>query len=188
MNKFIKLPLFLGIVGGLCGGVLALTHFITKDKIAADEYARANAAFYQHFEDFNKKNTVEVNETLTNAGVTAKYYAFNVDSTYIGTVYQCEVVGYAGKSTPIKFTVSFDETGKENAFVVLSHGETSQGNAFMTWLEGDNNGDRLSNLDAGAAESKSSVTYKAVKGAVDVCKTDIASYTEVPTYVKEEAK
>ena len=55
MNKFIKLPLFLGIVGGLCGGVLALTHFITKDKIAADEYARANAAFYEHFEDLIRK-------------------------------------------------------------------------------------------------------------------------------------
>ena len=186
MNKFIKLPLFLGIVGGLCGGVLALTHFITKDKIAADEYARANAAFYEHFEDFNKKNSVELNETLSGAGVTAKYYIFNADLTYIGSVYQCEVVGYAGKSKPIKFTISFDETGKENNYVLLSHSETNQGNLFMTWLDGDNNGDRLSNLDAGKAESGSTDTYKAVKGVVTVCKADVTSYTEVPTYVEEE--
>ena len=188
MNKFIKLPLFLGVVGGLCGGVLALTHFATKDIIADAEYQRANAAFYEHFEDFDKKNSVEVSETLASAGVTAKYYIFNADLTYIGSVYQCEAVGYAGKSKPIKFTISFDETGKENNYVLLSHSETNQGSKFMTWLDGDNNGDRLSNLDAGKAESGSTDTYKAVKKSVDACKSDASTIVDLPTYIEEEAK
>ena len=34
MNKFVKFPLVLGIVGVICTGALSLVYEITKDKIA----------------------------------------------------------------------------------------------------------------------------------------------------------
>lgn len=185
MNKMIKLPLFLGAVGALCGGVLAATNYVTREKIAADEEKRANAAFYEHFANFDKKNSVTVSEELTGAGVTQKYYAFDASLTYIGTIYECSVVGYAGKSSPIKFTISF-ANGQANHYVSLSHAETAQGKVFMEWLAGDNNGDRLGNLEAGQAVSGSSTSYGAVKSVVTKCSADyLAELANVPTYSEE---
>ena len=107
MNKLVKLPLFLGAVGCICGGVLAAVNFITEPVIAANEEKKANAAFYEHFSNFSKKNVVTVKDELASAGITQKFYCFDESLTFIGTVYECSVVGFAGKNTPIKFTVSF---------------------------------------------------------------------------------
>lgn len=184
MNKLVKLPLFLGVVGCLCGGVLSLTNYITEDKIAQDEEKRANAAYIAHFANLQTKTEEALNETLSSAGVTAKFYAYDVDGAYIGTIYSCSVVGYAGKSTPINFTVSFSN-GKPHHYVEISHGETAQGSKFMSWLAGDTNGDRVGNLDAGKAETGSSVSYKAVNDVVTVCSTDyLAEYTNIPALDK----
>ena len=45
MNKFLKLPLFLGVVGGLCTAVLATTYAITNPEFLKRETERKNAAF-----------------------------------------------------------------------------------------------------------------------------------------------
>ena len=122
---------------------------------------------------------------LSSSGVTQKYYAFDANLTYIGTIYECSVVGYAGKSSPIKFTISF-ANGQANHYVSLSHSETAQGKAFMEWLAGDNNGDRLGNLEAGQTLSGSSTSYNAVKGVVTKCSTDyLAELANIPTYSEE---
>ena len=184
MNKLVKLPLFLGAVGCLCGGVLAAVNYFTEPVIKANEEKKANAAFYEHFSNFDKKNTVTVSDTLAAAGVTQKYYAFDSSSAYIGTIYECSVVGYAGKSSPIKFTISF-ANGQANHYVGLSHYETSNGAKFMDWLAGDVNGDRLGNLEAGKATSGSTTTYNAVNGVVSACSTDyLAELADTPTYVE----
>lgn len=184
MNKLVKLPLFLGAVGCLCGGVLAAVNYFTEPVIKANEEKKANAAFYEHFSNFDKKNTATVSEELATAGVTQKYYAFDSSKTYIGTIYECSVVGYAGKSSPIKFTVSF-ANGQPNHYVELSHNETSNGDKFMKWLAGDVNGDKLGNLEEGKAISGSSVTYAAVNSVVEACSTDyLGELAKTPTYVE----
>ena len=71
MKQVIKLPLFLGIVGGLCGGLLALTNYFTAPKIEKDEALRVNAAYLEHFTFSNIKDG-EITDTLAKAGVTAK--------------------------------------------------------------------------------------------------------------------
>ena len=44
MNKFLKLPLFLGVVGGICTAVLATTYAITNPiKVAKENEAKVNA-------------------------------------------------------------------------------------------------------------------------------------------------
>lgn len=182
MNKLLKLPLFLGTVGCLCGGVLSLTNYVTEGKIAADEEKRANAAYIAHFANLSKKTEEEVSSELSSGGVTAKFYAYDENNEYIGTIYSCSVVGYAGKNTPINFTISFAD-GKSNHYVEISHGESSQGKAFMDWLAGDTNGDRLGDLESGKAQTGSSVTYKAVSDAVNICSQDyLAEYTNIPSY------
>ncbi|MGM9857672.1 MAG: hypothetical protein ACI311_00230 [Bacilli bacterium] len=184
MNKLVKLPLFLGAVGCLCGGVLALVNHFTEPVIKENEEKKANAAFYEHFSNFDKKNTVAVSDTLAASGVTQKYYAFDASKTYIGTIYECSVVGYAGKSSPIKFTISF-ANGQPNHYVALSHAESNVGKIFMDWLAGDVDGNRLSNLEAGKTFSGSTVTYAAVNSAVTVCSADyLAELVNTPTYVE----
>ncbi len=182
MNNFIKLPLFLGVVGAICGGVLTFTYYVTKDKIAYDEYIRVNSAFLEHFNDFNKKNIVNINDDLKDAGIENKYYVYNNNLDFIGTVYKCSVVGYAGVSNPIKFTVSYDKNGKENHFVILSHSETNQGKKFLEWLSDD----KLSSLEMGKVETGSTITFNAVKKVIDICNEDVNSLINIPKY--EESK
>lgn len=184
MNKLIKLPLFLGVVGCLCGGVLSLTNYFTAEKIKKDEEARANAAYIAHFSNLAHRKDVEVNDTLLGGGVVSKSYAYDESNAYIGSIYTISAVGFAGKQNPIKFTVSFSD-GKPHHYVELGHGESSQGAAFMTWLKGDNNGDRLSSLETGKTETGSSVTYSAVNQAVSTCLADyLAEYTSIPAYTE----
>ena len=171
MNKLIKLPLFLGVVGCLCGGVLSLTNYVTADKIAADEEKRANAAYILHFDNLASKTEEEIPADLAAAGVTNKFFALDKDEKYIGTIYSCSVVGFAGKNTPINFTISF-ANGKPNHYVGISHGETSQGAKFMDWLAGDVGGDRLGNLEEGKVVSGSSVSFKAVSTVYNICFAD----------------
>lgn len=184
MNKLIKLPLFLGVVGCLCGGVLSLTNYFTAEKIRKDEEARANAAYTAHFPNLAHRKEVTVNETLLDGGVVAKSYAYNDSNAYIGSIYTISAIGFAGKQTPVKFTVSF-ANGKPHHYEELGHGESAEGAKFMTWLKGDNNGDRLSNLEAGKAETGSTRTYKAVSLAVSTCLADyLAEYTSIPAYTE----
>ena len=77
MKQVIKLPLFLGIVGGLCGGLLALTNYFTAPKIEKDEALRVNAAYLEHFTFSNIKDG-EITDTLAKAGVTAKIYCYRI--------------------------------------------------------------------------------------------------------------
>lgn len=183
MNKLIKLPIFLGVVGCLCGGVLSLTNFFTADKIKKGEEERANAAYIAHFANLAHRKEIEITNTdLTKAGVVLKSYAYDNSNAYIGTIYTVSATGYAGKANPIKFTISFSD-GKPQHYVELSHSESNVGAEFLNWLKGDTNGDRLSNLETG--KSGSSVTFKAVDTAVKVCLNDyLQEYTSIPSYTE----
>ena len=178
MNKMIKLPIFLGVVGCLCGGVLSLTNYITKDKIAEDEFNRANAAYFEHFEAYAGKKLLTLSDDLAKAGVTIKEEIYSDAEliTSIGYVYTCSAIGFAGKNTPIKFTISY-ANGKINKYVPLSHGESNQGAKFMDWLNQDAN--NINNLEAGKAQTGSTDTYVAVSKAVNACTADyLAAYNK----------
>ena len=50
MNKFLKLPLFLAVVGGVCTAVLATTYAITNpivvQRVQKEQFAAYFCAFY----------------------------------------------------------------------------------------------------------------------------------------------
>ena len=171
------LPIFLGVVGCLCGGVLSLTNFITKDKIAEGEFNRANEAYFKHFEGYKAKEEMELSSTLISSGVTLKEKIFDSEgkTNVLGYIYTCSVTGFAGKNSPITFSISYAD-GKINQYVTLSHSESSQGAKFMDWLSQDNHGDRASNLEEGKVISGSSTSYGAVNAAISACTADYLSF------------
>ena len=168
MKQVIKLPLFLGIVGGLCGGLLALTNYFTAPKIEKDEALRVNAAYLEHFTFSNIKDG-EITDTLAKAGVTAKKITYDASEAYIVTIYNCTVAGFGGD---VKFTVSYKD-GKALKFIVTESKESQQGSAFLAGLEGDKDGSILNNLADNKAGS--TVTYNAVSSAMETCLNDYLS-------------
>ena len=183
MKKMIKLPLFLGATAAICGTVLAVTNYFTKDRIAQGERDRINAAYKLHFESLSYTKTVTIDDSLLSAGVTGKLYAYDSSKAYIGTVYTCSVVGFAGKSNPIKFTVSY-AGGQVHHYVPISNGESNQGANFMNWLAGDVDGDRVGDISQDT--SGSSVSKKAVVTVPGVVSADyLAEYESIGSYEGE---
>ena len=168
MKQVIKLPLFLGIVGGLCGGLLALTNYFTAPKIEKDEALRVNAAYLEHFTFSNIKDG-EITDTLAKAGVTAKKITYDASEAYIGTIYNCTVAGFGGD---VKFTVSYKD-GKALKFIVTESKESKEGSDFLAGLEGDKDGSILNNLADNKAGS--TTTYNAVSSAMETCLNDYLS-------------
>ena len=181
MNKLLKLPLFLGVVGCLCGGVLAVTNHFTAPVIQEAEKARENAAYVKHFANLDEKKEQSLTESLTKGGVDAKYYAYDATGAYIGSVYKCSVKGYVDT---ISFTISF-KNGVANHYEEIAQKETVNGKTFMEWLKGDTNGNRLGNLEEGKTLSGSTTTYNAVSKVVGLCFADYtAEYSDIPALVK----
>jgi Na+-translocating ferredoxin:NAD+ oxidoreductase RnfG subunit len=165
MNKLVKLPLFLGIVGGLCGGLLALTNYFTGPKIEADENARIAAAYQVHFPDIQRSDEKELSATLIAAGVSNKIEAFDGDNKQLGSIYTATVKGYGGNLT---FTVSF--AGQNvNKFIQVSGSESSVG---VTFLDAISNASNFNVSNISDYKSGSSVTYNAVNNCIQVCYSD----------------
>ena len=156
-----------------------------KSSINESSVISANELFLEHFSNIShQKNIEEINDTLIKSGIILKTYAYDESNAYIGTIYTVSANGYAGKQSPIKFTISF-ANGKPYHYVEISHSESAQGAMFMNWLEGDTNGDRLSNLETGQVETGSSVTYLAVNKAVTTCLNDyLAEYQNIPDFAE----
>ena len=181
MNKMIKLPLFLGATAAICGSVLAVTNYFTKDKIAQGEAERVNAAYKAHFPTLRYKSFEEVSESLSSNGVREKIYCFDDSKSYIGTIYTCDAVGFAGKSNPIKFTVSFKD-GLLNSYVTISHGESAAGASFINWLDSDSG--NITHLDQDPTGS--TFSHNAVAKMVSLVSADYtAEYTTIGTYEGE---
>ena len=135
MNKFLKLPLFLGVVGGICTAVLATTYAITNPIKVAKENEAKNKAFEAILVDFGltaatAKITDYVLEpgdseqqlpsNLSSKGLTRKVIINNTSDVLVGGFYEGTVTGYGGD---IKFQLSFKEA-KCHSFVCLSNSET----------------------------------------------------------------
>ena len=174
MNKFIKLPLFLGVVGALCGGILATTNYFTEPKIKADEDFRANEAFLAHFEEAKKfSQEIDLTDALTANGITQKKYAYNDSNKYIGTIYSCTIAGFGGE---IVFTVSFSN-GDINKFIATSYGGESSGYGK----------DYIENLQKNPGEYDVkpgvSMTSTPVNKTITGCLADYTSeYTSIPDF------
>lgn len=171
MNKMIKLPLFLGIVGGICGGLLAGTHALTKGKIEKDENIRKNAAYLVHFADLANTKVADsasfqavwsTHKNIKNINVIE---VLNSSEAVIGKVYEATVKGFVDD---IVFTVSFKDSSI-NKFVVINSKENAQGAAFIAAFDGAANVSIDKVVDY---KSGSTTTYGNVNEAIQVCYAD----------------
>lgn len=149
MNKFVKLPLFLGVVGGICTAVLATTYAITNPEYEKREAERKNAAFKDILigfglvdSDGSVKAGVETVEytigsedanyelvsKLSSVGYSRKVL-ISQDEKVVGAFYEGSAFGF-NSSTPINFQLSFKED-KCYSFVCLSNSESGPGPAYL---------------------------------------------------------
>lgn len=175
MNKMIKLPLFLGIVGASCATILAAIYPITSERVATVKAEKAATAYLSMYEelgvtkgDIKVVEQIELSDELYNIGCTSKA-VIKLDNVK-GVAYTCSFKGYGGQ---VDFQIGF-ANGKYLAFNSLKHGETAEGLKAMNDLPNLVNpnlsmSDALSSLPV---VSKSSFTGKPISSIVEVCKTD----------------
>lgn len=176
MNKFIKLPLFLGICGAACGVVLAGINSLTADQIQRNKETKANAGYLKMYEEFgvtiDHLSDAELTADLTAAGCSAKKIVLN-DSVK-GITYTCEVQGYGGA---VSFQVAFGN-GQYIGYTDLGNTETSgYGKDLISSLPElikgiDSNKDLATEDPYKSAMSGKSVTGKAIASCINVCASD----------------
>ncbi len=129
MNKFLKLPLFLAVVGGVCTAVLATTYAITNPIVVQREQKEKYSTYFKDFDLLESDGEtpkvgavaeeLEVTSDLSAKGITAKV-SVSYNGSALGMAYNADVQGYGGS---IKFALSFKE-GNYNSFTCLSQSET----------------------------------------------------------------
>ena len=111
MNKLVKLPLFLGAVGCICGGVLAAVNFITEPVIAANEEKKANAV------EIELPQVCAYNDYLLEHLFKLYLYDKNIDTIILHPYFLCsnfkEIIKESGIIVKYTFLdVSFEERVK----------------------------------------------------------------------------
>lgn len=129
MNKFIKFPLVLAIVGVICAGSLSVVYEITSERINRNKNAEAFELLGGIVEDMTGVETV-----------TDKYNAAKVEDANIQTIYEvsnasgvtaygylAEVTGYNPGINFLLVLSSNKDESKIIGFDVVSHSETNSG-------------------------------------------------------------
>lgn len=175
MNKFVKFPLVLGIVGVICTGALSLVYEITKDKIAYNKNKVAIDLLSGIVTDISNAEPVLEKYDVAKAeelGITNMYEVSDSKGvTAYG--YLAEVTGY---NPGINFLVVLDnEEQTILGFEVVSHSETNSGSYGGPLLNSPDFAAQFTNIsfDDVATEvdfvagSTAKVTLSAVKTGVD---------------------
>ena len=131
MNKFLKLPLFLAVVGGICTAVLATTYALTNPIVVQRVQKEQFAAYFGAFDLLEADGeTPKLGASATDEEVSADLLAVGI-SKKVSISYNNELLGYAydglvkGRNGDIKFQVSFKD-GKYNSYAVLGgHSENA---------------------------------------------------------------
>ena len=176
MNKLLKLPLFLGIAGAACGGVLAGVNALTAPVIAENAEKAANQAYYDTFAEFGAEldidKTLTINDTLKDAGVKTK--ASVKAEGLEGIVYSCTVTGAAtAGGNDLSFQVAF-ANGNYYGYTTISQKESAgYGEKTFDYLTNYLPGlDASTTIEKPSAVSGASQTWNAVADAIKVCAED----------------
>ena len=173
MNKFIKFPLVLGLVGVVCAGALGLVHKVTYDIIQERLAGASLLAVREIMPEATavEEVTADFDATkLTEAGIVTMLEV-KVDDTLSAYAYQATGGGWSGQPITVQFVVS----ATESRFVgmkVISHNETQGGNYGAKLLDSPLFAAQFVNLDVGAvtttvtlvAGSTANLTLSSIKG------------------------
>ncbi|HHU28949.1 TPA: FMN-binding protein [bacterium] len=129
MNKFIKLPLYLAIVGALTTAALATVHQFTAPIIAENIIKAEEAALQELFEgaisvvlDEEPEHKFDKNEEKSGL---VSLFIVSQDDTILGYVYKSSVVGYKGGV--ITFLISISPDGVYNGYKVVTMQDQTSG-------------------------------------------------------------
>lgn len=178
MNKLVKLPLFLGICGAACAGILAGVNALTAPIIEQAKIDAANAAYIETYKEFGvTSDHIKIEEVeIYAANCTTR--AVIVNDKVKGVAYTCSAKGYGGT---ISFQVAF-ANGKYLGYTDLGNSETpSYGGVVIgkmtSLINGiDANESLLNNSGYASAIAGQSITGKAIANAVDACRTDYLAW------------
>ena len=183
MNKLAKLPIFLGVVGACCAGVLAGINAITNPIIKqneANKKAQAylgvfnNAGYTIEASDIVTVTSEELSDDLYNHGCTGKAVVAKAK----GVVYDFSATGYGGAFT---FQLAFAD-GKYLGYTDISNNETGgYGKSVISGFDGAVKGQSAENelLDIAAYStliSGRSITGKAIASAASYARADYMEY------------
>lgn len=154
MNKLLKLPIFLGVVGGLCAAILAGIDAITSPIITKNDETKIAENYKSIFTNIAEYQDVTIDDITTissNDGTNFSDELYNGGCTgmclvekYQGAVYSFEVTGFAGK---FKFQVGFAE-GKYIGYADISNSESNQGASLIAGLKKPGKESSIYGIDA----------------------------------------
>ena len=179
MNKMLKLPLFLGVCGTVCAGLLAGVYALTNPIVQKAKAEKANAAYISMYSEFGVVGTDVTTEEVDNiAGCSLR--AIIVNANVKGIAYTCQASGYGGT---ISFQIAF-ANGKYLAYTDLGNSETNgYGKVVIAGMTDTIAGvDASTSLEDYAAYSTlisgRSITGKALKSTIELCRTDYLAWYE----------
>ena len=176
MNKLVKLPLFLGIVGASCGAVLAGLYAITNPiieentaKAAAQSYLEIYSKYSVAESDIVVEGSITLSDELFNAGCENRAIVAKAK----GVAYTCSFNGYGGE---VKFQIAFAE-GKYLGFKALTNKESNQGAAAIAGMPGIINGkDASASLLEEKVLNAASYTGVPLAKIIEVCRNDYLAW------------
>lgn len=127
MNKFIKFPLVLGLVGTICAGALSVVYEITKERIQYNANKEAYDLLGSIVPSMDSVESVvdTFDEDKLSAAKISNVYAITEGNEVTAYGYQAEVNGY---QPGIKFVLVLSATEEVIiGFDVVSHNETKGG-------------------------------------------------------------
>lgn len=178
MNKLVKLPLFLGICGAACAGVLAGVNALTAPIIEQAKIDAANAAYIETYKEFGVTSDHITIEEVEIYAANCTTRAVIVNDKVKGVAYTCSAKGYGGT---ISFQVAF-ANGQYLGYTDLGNSETpSYGGVVIgkmtSLIKGiDANESLLNNSGYTGAISGQSITGKAIANAVEACRVDYLAW------------
>ena len=173
MNKFVKLPLFLGICGSICAGVLAVVNGITAPEIAQRLENEKNANYLElmSITSADKYKDGKVSDDLKTKNVTAIKEIY-VGEELVGVVYDGSINdGWSQWNVQLGI-----KDGKYTGFKYSSSKPDAKGSTFMTAFTNAVPGKDV-NPDASDLVSGSSSpdTIPAMRSFVSACAADYAA-------------
>lgn len=170
MNKFVKFPLVLGVVGTICAGALGVVYEITnpiiQERILAESFASIRD-LVPDMEDGEIVTDEFDKDALSAAGITTVYDIQKDNATY-AYGYQAEVTGY---KPGLSFVVVFSSTeDKVIGIKIVANSETNSiGGAALTNPEfiGQFNDASFDDIASADTVAGATVTTSALKNGVD---------------------
>jgi len=128
MNKFVKFPLVLGIVGLICGAALGVVNEVTSGKIQENLAKKANEGLTKVVSNFVSAEDITTTlpaDELSANGITSVYKVYGTGNALTAYVYNAKFIGYASE---VVYMVAIDPTeAKFIGFYKVSDAETRKG-------------------------------------------------------------